>query len=109
MQHKILKPSFLLKFLGVFIILLSFYFMQRIVVTPGDNQTLYEKAKKACSSEIYLLVNDIGPVTGAPIKSPFPEKIIDVTNDIIIDYSCNQTDILKKASQAQQNFHSFFG
>lgn len=65
------------------------------VLSPGRSQRLYEEAQRKCGNQIWLVIEDVGPVV-TQIKAPYPEQY---SGDLITGYSCTQAQAEKVASE----------
>jgi len=73
------------------IAVLSYIFFP--VLSPERSQKLYKEAQRKCGNEIWLVIEDIGPIVTQQ-KAPFPEQY---KGELIINYGCSQAEADKVA------------
>ena len=67
--------------------------VDRVIVTDAEQQAIYEKAKARCTSEMWPVYEDIGPVMmPEPLRPPYPESYKDAVHGIPHGYGCTKQE-----------------
>lgn len=91
MKRKYVNVPLLIAMLGFLGI--GAWVFDAIHASPEENQAIYDVAREACPTEIWLIYNDIGPtIPQEPQLRPYPTRVTDITGKSIYGYACSESE-----------------